>query len=155
MLGLFSNIFTRNKSCVKQFAVVVQIESNNSKTLFSLESKVNEVSAFNNVTVEKGKCFKANGNDLDNCTWTDLGNINAVYPSIDNGDSTIKAFTTNELYDESLKNIEITTKQNKTSYYEGENFDKTGMVVKAYYNSKTNPSAILIVQVIVLQMEQI
>lgn len=127
----------------KQFAVVVQIESNNSKTLFSLESKVNEVSAFNNVTVEKGKCFKANGNDLDNCTWTDLGNINAVYPSIDNGDSTIKAFTTNELYDESLKNIEITTKPNKTSYYEGENFDKTGMVVKAYYNSKTNPSAIL------------
>ena len=143
MLGLFSNIFTRNKSCVKQFTVVVQIESNNSKTLFSLESKVNGVSTFNNVTVEKGKCFKANGNDLDNCTWTDLGNINAVYPSIDNGDSTIKAFTTNELYDESLKNIEITTKPNKTSYYEGENFDKTGMVVKAYYNSKINPSAIL------------
>ncbi len=127
----------------KQFAVVVQIESNNSNTVFSLESKVNGVSTFNNVTVEKGKCFKANGNDLDNCTWTDLGNINAVYPSIDNGDSTIKAFTTNELYDESLKNIEITTKPNKTSYYEGENFDKTGMVVKAYYNSKTNPSAIL------------
>lgn len=127
----------------KQFAVVVKIESNNSNTLFSLESKVNEVSTFNNVTVEEGKCFKANGNDLDNCTWTDLGNINAVNSSIDNGDSTIKAFTTNELYDESLKNIEITTKPNKTSYYEGENFDKTGMVVKAYYNSKTNPSAIL------------
>ena len=108
-----------------------------------LESKVSGVSAWDSVTVENGKCFVAIGNDLEKCEWIDLSKMTEQNSSLVNGDSTIKAFTTTELIDESLKSIEIATPPTKTSYFEGENFDKTGMVVKANYNSKTNPSTIL------------
>lgn len=66
-----------------------------------------------------------------------------VNSSLINGDSTIKAFTTSELSDESLKNLEITTPPIKTAYFEGGDFDQTGMIVKANYHSKTNPSVVL------------
>lgn len=82
----------------------------------------------------------AAGNNLENCEWLDLGKISETSALLSNCDSTIKAFTTTELIDESLKNIEITTPPAKTSYFEGENFDKTGMVVKANYNSRTKPT---------------
>ena len=126
-----------------KFAVVIEITSLDSNTSIVLESKVNGVKAFDVVNVETGKCFIAGGHDLTNCLWEDLGKITEINSLLTNGDSTIKAFTTNELIDESLKSIEITTPPSKTSYYEGEDFDKTGMVVTAYYNSKTKPFIIL------------
>lgn len=127
----------------KSFAVVIEIQSDKSSTKLSLESKVDGVEAWDSVTVENGKCFVAIGNDLENCQWIDLGKITEQNSNLVDGDSSIKAFTTTELIDESLKNIEITTPPNKTSYFEGENFDKTGMVVTANYNSRTKLSSIL------------
>lgn len=109
----------------------------NPKTLFGIGSP------YSKVKTESGKCFLAVENNLENCTWSDLGKMSETRPSLPNCDSTIKAFTTTELVDESLKNIEITTPPTKTSYFEGESFDKTGMVVKANYNSRTKPTAIL------------
>lgn len=125
------------------FAVVIEITSSDYSTSILLESKIENDSKFDVVTVESGKCFLATSHDLEKCTWQDLGKLSQSNSSLTNGDSTIKAFTTNELIDESLKKIEITTPPTKTSYFEGENFDKTGMVVTAYYNSKTKPSAVL------------
>ena len=129
------------------FAVVVEIQSHTNKTIFAMEAKPN-ISIGNpyaNVKIENEKCFVAIGNDLENPKWYDLGKLSQSGLGIllPNGDSTIKAFTTSELMDETLKNIEITTPPTKTSYFEGEDFDKTGMVVKANYNSKTKPSVIL------------
>ena len=106
-----------------------------------METKLDSIPAFNSVTTESGKCFIAFNADLSNCTWIDLSKISEQNSSISNGDSTIKAFTTNQVIDNSLKNIEIVTPPTKTSYFEGENFDKTGMVIKANYNNNT--SAIL------------
>lgn len=125
------------------FAVVVEIQGSKNSLKLPLESKVSGVSAWDSVTVENGKCFVAIGNDLEKCEWIDLSKMTEQNSSLVNGDSTIKAFTTTELIDESLKSVEIATPPTKTSYFEGENFDKTGMVVKANYNSKTNPSTIL------------
>lgn len=125
------------------FAVVIEIQSDSSSTKFSLESKIEDVEEWDAVTVENEKCFVAVGNDLENCQWIDLAKMTELNSSLVNGDSSIKAFTTTELVDESLKNIKITTPPNKTSYFEGEDFDKTGMVVTANYNSRTNPSLIL------------
>jgi len=119
------------------FAVVIEITSSNNSTSIYLESKVKNVEAFDVVTVENNKCFLAVGHNLDGCAWQDLGTLTQANPALVNGDSTIKAFTTNEKADESLKSIEITTPPTKTSYLEGENFDKTGMVVTAKYNSKS------------------
>lgn len=126
-----------------KFAVVIEVTSSDYSTDIYLESKVENADAFDVVTVESGKCFLATSHDLDKCTWQDLGKLTQSNPSLVDGDSTIKAFTTNELIDESLKSIEITTPPTKTSYFEGENFDKTGMVVTAKYNSRKNPSVVL------------
>lgn len=128
------------------FAVVVEIQSPLTSTPIYLESKpalVQADSPYYKAKVENGKCFVTAGNDLENSDWIDLGRLSETSSSLFNSDSTIKAFTTTELIDESLKNIEITTPPTKTSYFEGENFDKTGMVVKANYNSRTKPTAIL------------
>lgn len=124
------------------FCVVVEIQRDYAVAV-SLETKVDRIEWFNSVTVEKGKCFVATGDDLANCQWMDLGALTEINSSLTNGDSTIKAFTTSELFDGSLKNIEITTPPAKTTYFEGEDFDKTGMVVKANYHRKTNPSVTL------------
>lgn len=128
------------------FAVMVEIQGTKSYNIkLQLETKMDEegFESWNSVTVENGKCLLAEGNDLSNCEWEDLGNLSKQNSSLVDGDSTLKAFTTSELYDNSLKNIEITTPPVKTNYFVGENFDKTGMVVKANYSSKTNPSVIL------------
>lgn len=125
------------------FAVVVEIQTSKSSVQLPLECKVDGIKTWDSVTVENGKCFVAAGNDLAKCQWEDLGKLAEKNPSLVNGDSSIKAFTKSNLLDGSLKNIEITTPPTKTSYFEGENFDKTGMVVKANYNSSTNPSIVL------------
>ena len=125
------------------FAVVIKIQSSKSSTNILLESKIDSVNTWDSVTVENGKCFVALGNDFNNCQWFDLGRMTEQNSSLSNGDSTIKAFTTSELLDDSLKNIQIVTPPNKTAYFEGENFDKTGMVVKAAYNRKENPTIVL------------
>lgn len=122
------------------FAVVIEIQSSKSSTNILLESKIDSVNTWDSVTVENGKCFVALGNDFNNCQWFDLGRMTEQNSSLSNGDSTIKAFITSELLDGSLKNIQIVTPPNKTAYFEGENFDKTGMVVKATYNRKENPT---------------
>ena len=82
-------------------------------------------------------------NGLSNSTeWEDLSKKKALDENgVSNeykADSTIKAFTVSNAVDHSLKNIEIQTPPTKTTYFVGENFDKTGMVVKANYNDDTS-----------------
>ena len=125
------------------FAVVVQIQTNSANLRVLLESKTEQSSNWDFATIETGKCFITVGNDLRFADWVDLGRLLETNENLVNGDSTIKAFTTKELMDGSLKNIEITTPPNKTIYIEGQNFDKTGMVITAYYNSKIKPSVVL------------
>lgn len=43
-----------------------------------------------------------------------------------------------EIVEKSVVSIAVTTKPDKLEYYEGYAFDKTGMVVTAYYNNDTN-----------------
>lgn len=128
-----------------KFAVAISIEGSRSYGInFKLEAKADGAEVFNSVKVENNKCFVANTNNFEQCQWYDLGHLSQAVSSLPNGDSTIKAFTvTGNIKDGSLRNIEIVTPPKKTQYLEGENFDKTGMVVKANYNRTTNPSVIL------------
>ena len=127
-----------------EFAVAVAIEGKRTSSIdIKLEAKVDEIDTFDSVQVENGKCFVASTNDFDMCQWYDLGNLSNVADYLPNGDSTIKAFTVSELNDGSLRDIEIVTPPNKINYFEGNNFDKTGMIIKANYNRKNNPSVIL------------
>lgn len=124
-----------------QFAVAIEISSIDDSPVYVSYVK-KDTSLYSPVEVQTGKCFKLDSweyrSEDDWSGWEDLGTDNYIL-----GNSTIKAFTTSELIDESLKNIEITTPPTKTEYWAGEDFDKTGMVVKANYNSKTNPSVVL------------
>lgn len=121
-----------------KFAVAIELSSVSDDSVV-LNYIRKDSNLYSPVEVQAGKCFKLDTYEYvyedDWSGWEDLSEENAI--------STIKAFTTNELLDESLKNIEMTNPPTKTSYFEGESFDKTGMVVKANYNSRTNPSVIL------------
>lgn len=90
---------------------------------------------YDNVTVESGKCFMTPEEGMSVNEWLDCSetyeNTNGQSP---NFDTTIKAFTTSKI----LESIEITTPPTKTSYIVGENFDTTGMVVKAKYANGTS-----------------
>ena len=133
----------------EQFAVAIEFEPIDEEKGADLSLVEKGYSKeYDYVTLNPGKCFilesfgyKGDDNnynsiyDYDWSQWQDLSEKNRI--------STIKAFTTNTLNDNSLKNIEIVTPPTKTHYFEGENFDKTGMVVKANYNSKTKPYIIL------------
>lgn len=122
------------------FFVAVEIQTNNtSHSTFSLEAKVDSIPTFDNVKIETGKCFFTTQNasgELD--AWTDLSKLSTINDSFLNGDNTIKVYTTSAVEDTSLKNIEIVTPPTKISYYEGENFDSAGMVIKANYNNSTS-----------------
>lgn len=86
---------------------------------------------FDRVTVESDKCFWTTEDSLNVNQWTDASTTytisNGGWP---NFDTTIKAFTISNV----LESIEITNPPEKISYVEGQDFDKTGMVVKANYN---------------------
>ena len=92
----------------------------------------------NNVTVESGKCFYSYDGKIESNEWIDTSTMKEVTKgSTANFDTTIKAFTRSTLEPNILQSIEITTPPSKTSYIVGENFDKTGMVVKAKYSDET------------------
>ena len=94
--------------------------------------------AWDNVTTESGKCFITFGDKLNNNVWTDTATVNTTNKKIPNYYTTIKAFTTSKINATVLEGIEITTPPSKTSYEVGEDFDKTGMVVKAKYSDGTS-----------------
>ncbi len=94
-----------------------------------------EESIFDNVTVENNKCFIATEDEFNVNNWTDTSKMQQITNGgIPNSDTTIKAFTTSNV----LETIEIATPPKKTSYFVGEDFNSTGMIVKAKYgNGKT------------------
>jgi len=85
---------------------------------------------YDNVTVADGKCFIAKEYEFDANEWRVTSNsYETSGGKFPNFDTTIKAFTTSDI----LENIEIFTPPTKINYVEGQDFDKTGMVVKANY----------------------
>ena len=90
---------------------------------------------YDNVTVESGKCFVTNEEGMNANQWNDTStNYSATSGSWPDFDTTIKAFTVSNV----LESIEISTPPTKTSYTVGEDFDATGMVVKAKYANGTS-----------------
>jgi len=120
-----------------QFAVIVEIQGTREQIAFQIEGKIDGFEMFDDVTVEKEKCFVASMASFDTCTWFDLSTLEDIDSGLTNGDSSLKAFTTTTIKEKILSKIEIVTPPTKTTYQEGENFDKTGMVVQAVYNDST------------------
>ena len=122
-----------------KYTVAIEIIGTRPNTIdILLEGKVDSLPLFDNVQVERNKCFVSTTTDFDNCEWVDLGDLETVTTNLPNGDSSIKAFTKTALEDKSVSDIEIISEPNKTEYIEGENFDKTGMKVIVYFNDGTS-----------------
>jgi len=133
------------------FSVVMEMQGKRSGIIgVSIEANVPEyfrkigetipaesiLNAYDVVEIENAKCFVAAESGFNNNSWIDLSKRFIETNKLDpNSDSTIKAFTTTKINDDSLKEIKITRPPDKISYFEGENFDKSGMVVTAYLNN--------------------
>lgn len=90
---------------------------------------------YDNVTVESGKCFIATEAGMSANQWDDTSMAYSLTSgNWPNFDTTIKAFTTSNV----LESIEVNIPPTKTSYIVGQNFDETGMVVKANYGNGTS-----------------
>lgn len=121
-----------------QFAVVIEIEgTRQNNTMAALECNIPNT-FYDGITIESKKCFATYGNYFDANEWIDLSTLSQLNATLLDGDNSIKAFTVSKIEDNSLNRIVITTPPTKTTYTEGDNFDKTGMVVTAYYNNDTS-----------------
>lgn len=120
-----------------KFAVVIRENNvNSNNVIIPLESKLDSSNSFfSNVNMESGKCF-TKFEKIDT-TWYDLSKFTDAYGNgVNNGDSTIRVYTSNSapVVEKTLQKIEVTKNPNKTVYAEGEDFDKSGMEVRAYYS---------------------
>lgn len=117
------------------FTVVIEMQSFKNKINIPVEAKI-EKTIYEYVEIENNKCYFTTEDGYNNNDWESFSALyeltNGAQPSCD---STIKAFTVEGVEDNSLNNIEIVTPANKLEYKEGENFDKTGMIVRANYNN--------------------
>ena len=124
------------------YVVVVEIQGTQENTVsamveinfgeFFTDSKYANAAnhVYDNVTIANNKCFIAQEKGFKNNQWTVTSNLyESTEGKLPNFDTTIKAFSTSKV----LENIEITTLPRKTSYIEGQAFDKTGMIVKGNY----------------------
>ena len=117
------------------FAVVIEVQGTRpNEIIFSTEINVPN-SRYGKVEIEDGKCFFTMDGEFEKNNWQDLSKMSQVNNSILDSDSSIKAFTVSKIDDDSLREIVITTPPVKTNYKEGEDFNKNGMVVTAYYHN--------------------
>ena len=122
----------------EQFAVAIEITGTRENIDVVMEGKIDGISEFDYAQTETGKCFISSRADLNDCTWFDLGTLHNSVASLTNGDSSVKAFTVTKVEDKSLDRIEIETPPTKVNYKEGENFDKSGMTIRAYFNNNNS-----------------
>lgn len=121
---------------------VIAIELSGTKTSgynLSTERPI-ENSAWSVVELEQDKCFWTTPEYFEENEWASFSELEEISDgAISNSDTTLKAITVLEENKDTniLEKIEITTPPTKTEYVEGEDFDKTGMVVSAVYTNGT------------------
>lgn len=118
-----------------KFVVLIEVQgTRNNEITIGVEEKI-EKSAFENVKTETGRCFWTVDGAFEKNDWMDFGTMHNKYSNYPNSDLAIKAFTTKDSENVTLNNIRIDKEPDKTSYEEGENFDKTGMIVLGTYSN--------------------
>ena len=123
------------------FSVIVAV-TGKSHYIYYTEAKTTESfdPSYSKAKIETNKTFVGFGYSPEkSVSWQDLGTYNSAESSILNCDSTIKVFTTKtETTTPKLTGISIKTNPSKTNYTEGENFDPSGMVIKANYSDNSS-----------------
>ena len=118
-----------------EFAVVVEIIDLVDKEIYAMVENNSDLDTYDdNVKIETDKCFISD----DFNEWYDLSRFGEFGDGLKDSDSTIKVFTTSQVNDDSLNHIRITKQPNKIQYIEGQNFERDGMEVTAYFNNDTS-----------------
>ena len=121
-----------------QFAVALRVETPSDQLRISCEAipnQENDPAAYElckNSDIQKNVSFVGIGDNMSEFEWEDL----ASSMDILKGNTTLKVYTTNN-EPVTLSSIRVSKAPNKTTYTEGENFDKTGMEVEATYSDGT------------------
>ena len=85
------------------FAVAIEIEGTRPNNIaVKVEANPDNEEILEPVKLEKNKCFIAFSNELEGCTWYDIGNAKSTGLMPADADSTIKAFTVSEVNIEDL-----------------------------------------------------
>ena len=121
-----------------KFAVVLELEAINSDEYTIPMEAIVENTPWSTVKLEKDKSYWSFDGEFEKNSWAGFSEIETMSNGrLPNGDISIKAFTINELPKGKLTSIEIAVPPTKTEYIEGQDFDKTGMVVNAVYENGT------------------
>lgn len=125
----FGGTKTATVDWIDKVAPIATVEYNktedNIEVTIVANEKIQEVSGWEYVDAEKTKIKKVFSKDDKNSEVTikdEVGNETKVKIEIET---------------KRIESIAVTTPPNKTSYFEGDNFDKTGMKVTATYSDKT------------------
>ena len=121
-----------------KFVVVLQVTNDYQQKVIALESKVADT-MWKEAIVNPGESFCAIESEFENNVWTDLATMEDEELR---GNLCIKAYTISETPEEpepgkTLTQIYIQNQPTKTTYTEGEDFDKTGMTVIAQYSDES------------------
>ncbi len=121
-----------------KFSVVLELEGKiEGSYIIPMESIV-ENTPWSTAKLETDKSFWTIDGQFEKNVWASFSETERMSGGeIPNGDSTIKAFTIKELPKGELSSIEIAVPPTKTDYIEGQDFDKTGMVVNAVYQNSS------------------
>lgn len=112
-----------------KFVIVVELTTDKEASSVAIENKGEE--GWENAIVNPGESFYSLDGYFENNIWSDFATNEAAY----SGNVCIKAFTIQDT-PKALESIVITKAPDKIEYEEGQNFDTTGMVVKAIYSDK-------------------
>lgn len=75
------------------FAVVIEIQDSKSKASTMLETKISNISWWDDLKTETGKCFVEITDSNGKGTWVDTSKLSEIQVGAINGDTSIKAFT--------------------------------------------------------------
>jgi C1A family cysteine protease len=112
------------------FRVIFEFKDTQKYLYVMTESKSATDTAY--AKIESGKCFIRIG---DTAAY-DMSNISETVSSAMNGDLTVRAYV-KDTDKPTLTGIEVTKAPTKTTYVEGQNFDKSGMKVSEVYSDGT------------------
>lgn len=80
------------------FVVAIEIQGTRKDSVYiSLESPKSNFFGFDDVEIEKGKCFFTVDGDIEKNNWLDLSNLKQENSNLNPGDTTIKAFTVSKV----------------------------------------------------------
>ena len=119
-----------------RFAITLELRGHRVNYFnIAVEGKYDSVEMLKYVETESGKCFwTLPGDPVEQNTWIDLSELNTFSGGkLPNCDSTIKAYTVENIKELKIEKLEIGSIPDKITYTEGEDFNSEGLKIYAVF----------------------